>query len=278
MAGELNTRDLDVLFLWLRERSFGNRAVAEIGDFVAHSDERQKGFAWNGAKWLFDQADFLGRRVPPHTALPVTVEQFRSAALGGFELYPPAEVKTKLGIGKKMARRALMSALDAVVEPQKTRLIVSRDLTAREAEVLDYFSTRLISQPVFTGGTLVSQLQTCIVKNGLSANLSGGLPPSMRDFVVLYAVEKMHLAKIRQSDERIVGLFASKAPAEPNGPEYLQISAGRTVSFQQREGNVIFPLYTTNLEAKDWCEPDLLEQFPWDMPLEISPSGKLQML
>ena len=39
LAGGLNPRDLDVLFLWLRERSFGNKAVVDVGDFVAHDRE-----------------------------------------------------------------------------------------------------------------------------------------------------------------------------------------------------------------------------------------------
>lgn len=43
VASPLRTDDLTLLFLWLRERAAGLAVIREIGDFVAHADERQKG-------------------------------------------------------------------------------------------------------------------------------------------------------------------------------------------------------------------------------------------
>src|SRR3954453_18158076 len=61
IAGEFRPDDVRPLFLWLRERSYGIGSIREIGDFVAHSDTREKGPITDDAR---DYFKYLALRLP----------------------------------------------------------------------------------------------------------------------------------------------------------------------------------------------------------------------
>jgi hypothetical protein len=53
LKGDFHPDDLTRLFLWLRERSYGAASIREVGDFVAHSDERTKGVVTDELRGFF---------------------------------------------------------------------------------------------------------------------------------------------------------------------------------------------------------------------------------
>src|SRR4051812_21883068 len=75
LSGEFHSDDLTRLFLWLRERPANcGPAVREIGDFVAHSNERTKGAVTDELKDIFTvwgfAASTLGKRIDYHDLPP----------------------------------------------------------------------------------------------------------------------------------------------------------------------------------------------------------------
>lgn len=56
-TGRHRVEDLDRLFLGLRDRDSGRMSVREIGDFVAHRGERQKGPVTQTARDAFTSID-----------------------------------------------------------------------------------------------------------------------------------------------------------------------------------------------------------------------------
>jgi hypothetical protein len=69
LRGDLRTDDLSTLFLALRDRSNCAEVVSEIGDFVAHQDERTKGITTRSVRDFFTtlkfqvQINFRGVRI-----------------------------------------------------------------------------------------------------------------------------------------------------------------------------------------------------------------------
>jgi hypothetical protein len=280
-AGERSTRDLDVLFLWLRERSYGNRAVADIGDFVAHSDERGKGIAWQGAQWLFEQIRFMAPRIQGQAKdnPPGSVTGFKEAIRGAFELTRPDKVRADFGLGQSAVRKLLNSALAACTGLDGKRLVISRLLSPDERRVISHFGNLLVVSPAFTDEILSQQLLVALVKNKLIPPSAKALTPAFRDFVALFAIEKMHLSKIRLRSGGAADLFAS-IDATSNGTRVLQVMARAQVDLNNIANIFGMPIYSTRLVAEEWCDPSMLQATTsgWNEPLEIGPNGKLQML
>lgn len=282
MAGEVNTRDLDVLFLWLRGRSFGNRTVADIGDFVAHSDEREKGVAWAGVQHFFNVARFLLPRAGHTNKPPVgALNDLRSAAKSAFELSTPEEVRAATGLSKNKAAKALASALEALASLDGRKLTATRLLSPAETTALTRYTSVLISRAAFIDEELISELLLCLAKNHLIEHVPSTHPRPFRDLVSLYAIEKMHRVRITLMDgvtaQLTGGIFVE------DGLERLGVSATAPVSQGEFHLGVSFPIYMTTLNPREWCEPELLPPHPfmgsdWDFGLEIGPNGKLQML
>ena len=56
-AGRYHVEDLDRLFLGQRDRHHGKESFREIGDFVAHRAERNKGLVTQAARDMFTSLD-----------------------------------------------------------------------------------------------------------------------------------------------------------------------------------------------------------------------------
>lgn len=281
LAGEKNTRDLDVLFLWLRDRTFGNRAVADVGDFVAHSDERDKGISWRGVQWWFDMMSFhLPRLAKAADIIPATVEEVCAAVLASFELTSPEDVRAQTGIGKKKARQILSKALSAMEGFDGATIIPKRELSPKEQQLFNEYSGRIAFRPAFTANDLTSQFATCLVRNRLADASLGSLPSEVSDFVATYAIEKMHLAHIRLKNGNLAVIEAGICVRD--GTSTIDAFAYMDVHPQAATRKIGFPLYQTHLDALKFCAPELLPELPtevrWDFPLEIGSDGKLRTL
>ena len=66
LRGDFRPDDLTGLFLYARDHCDGREPVAEIGDFVAHHDERDKGIVTRSTREWFAVARYHVSRVGPH--------------------------------------------------------------------------------------------------------------------------------------------------------------------------------------------------------------------
>lgn len=276
LAGERNTHDLYALFLWLRGRSFGNKAVADVGDFVAHSEERDKGMAWRGSQDFFNMVN-VAVSLTPDQARPLTRNEISAAAWSSFDLYDPAKIRSETGLAKKKAKKVLADALSDLIKFDGRQIIFSRPISATEEKVFRLFSGNLVAKVAFDSEELVSQLMECILKNGLVDKLPAKVPKAFSAFVSLYALERMHLTRVALENGTIAMLKALPRTHTGNLEVYVLVPVVGSKSYI-----IGLPIYATNLPAEEWCEDGLIpEPFrptDWEFPLEISPSGKLQML
>jgi hypothetical protein len=285
LAGTGTTRDLDVLFLWLRGPFYGRRAVRDIGDFVAHSDERQKGFAWEGIERFSSMMDFniprwrAAGRPPSNEA-----EAFKRSIRSAFASHSAAEVRKSIGVSRDRAKKVLTDLLEAIVSVIGDRVNMSRQPTQLEQKIIQTYSSFLRVRNSFDDIQLVTEFEECLQKNGL-LNASQTLPDKIASLIALYAVEKMHLAHIVLPEGKTVVLRAGIWP-DSDRPDYqyaLAVSAFVPVIDEDWHATMMYPVYLTHLDPAKHLDPALLPEdldkgAHWDAPLEIGVSGRLQML
>ncbi|WP_373489853.1 hypothetical protein [Parasphingorhabdus sp.] len=66
LTGEFNVEDLRSLFLFLRQNSYGNQTVRDIGDMVGHSDERNQGISLERISDYSDVMRYIGPKIARH--------------------------------------------------------------------------------------------------------------------------------------------------------------------------------------------------------------------
>lgn len=276
MSENLQSRDLDELFQWLRFRSFGNKAVADIGNFVAHADERDSGVSWKGVQSFSHVLDYQIPRIMALDRAPASPndkESFAKVVLATLHLMPPSKVKASTHLGKRKAEKLVHDALNKVIAFNGTRLDVSDDMTDQQLELLNYFSSFVLSQPAFTGEDLAKQFAAVLQKNEL-IDENQKLSHIVCEFVAIYAVEKMNGSRLILEDGKDVQLWAR---VDQSG--WLEVVVLCPLSDTPKQTTVSSAIYTTECKATDWCSPELIKiQQPWEMPLEINGSGRLQML
>jgi hypothetical protein len=281
LAGERHTRDLDALFLELRQRSYGNKAVADVGNFAGHAQERDKGIAWKGVKSITAVLDYQVPRMRAQAKgidFPNDRASLIAGALGALDRVPPATVKAELNVGKRRAKSALKSALGKIAFHDGRIIRPSNHLTPLEDSVLWKYTSTITHSVVFNDADLISQLGSVLRQNGLITEKDRPRLEAQRQFVGLYALEKMHLCKLVLGKNRTAQLLAT---VDDKDRLYVISMVGIEIG----DGPAFFgmPVYSTSCLATDWCEEETLRALDdaapcWLTPLEISPLGKLQML
>jgi hypothetical protein len=106
---------LNDLFLMLRERSYGYDTVKEIGDFVAHRNERDKGIATLEVKDWYSTVAFhveAAMRPPPINRFPATALALMAANLRRMS---PAYIKENTGLNIDRAKQVLRKIEKATI-------------------------------------------------------------------------------------------------------------------------------------------------------------------
>jgi hypothetical protein len=259
-----------VLFLWLRGRSYGNHAVAEVGDFVAHSDERDKGISWRKIRGL---TDLLAFHFPMNDLqMPRTHAQLSAAALAALEAYGPEDVKKTTGMGYAKAKHTLVKALKYVF-PLGDKFTVAPGLSEAEQKLLKHYTSVIPVREAFTEHELVRQFLVALTKNKMiqPGAFSGKFVPQ----IALFTMLQMHQTAIALPEGRTAMLYITH---EHGGDSpFLAVSAHLPIP-EAPSGTLSMNIFKTSLKPEDWCDPELMELHPWDFPLHLGASGKLEML
>jgi hypothetical protein len=282
LAGGRNTRDLDILFLWLRQRSFGNKAVADLGNFAGHAGERDQGVTWEqGRRWAQQIRHQLSRITAKggeerHYDAAALIQ----AALSAFDMDDPARIKKGFGIGRNKARSLLADGLDRIETCSSERIVVSGFSGELQEKIVKKYCSTIVSTPALTQQELTRQFEAAALKNRLLEPDQLPIPNDLSEFISVYAVERMHLSKLMI--DGIEGSLRAGFHIHEGQRLLLEVSVSVPVTDLERPINVSMSIFTTECDARDWCDPALIPEYhsgmAWSEPLEIGPSGKLQML
>lgn len=279
LGGDFRPEDITRLFLGLRARSFGRETVVELGDFVAHSDERYKGVTTRAARdwflsWQFAMPYIQGF----HHDLQNLPLFFPEAMQGIFRQLSDEEIRNDTGLKRKFAYRALESGLAALTKSSKGGLAIPKTLNHDEQAILACVMRYIVVKPAFDDTKLFEELTGALVKNGLLKESEKGQFSLLKHAIALFAMAIMHLCKIRIDATNEALLQAS--PDTGKGVMGVWSSA----SVAQLDGGTIRiagAIFSTSIKHGDCCETALLAEsstIPWTCPIELTPNKTLAKL
>lgn len=278
VEGTSSSRDLDAIFLWLRQRSFGAKTVKDIGDFVAHADEKSQGIVWDKASLLSSMFRFSLPKLSDASNRRATekdLEPYKESVLAVFDLAEPGYVKKSTGIAQKSAKRILMKALSKI--SIFNGRIDAHLLSDFERRLLEHFSTRLIINIAYDDARLAKELSECLIKNRLID--VGEIPKvlSRIHYIAAYAIEKMHLCTLIIEDKPPCILVAVVAP--PKDGFVLSIACKIIVDFDvDAPVTVVSNIFETSCVARDCADATLWNEGDygsWVVPIELGYDGRL---
>ena len=265
MRGERRTGDLDRLFLALRCRAASRASVREVGDFVAHRNQREKGLVTQKARDIFTSFDSWLRITVMRQ--PFTLPQIRKTAEANLRNATDAQLSERLNMKRAVVKSVLAQALKKLERGQKA--------TARERKTIDYLGGAFIWNPAFTDADLVEDLLLVLVETGLLRRAEHNAFRALSDYIALYVITLLHGSVILLEHGNRAQLMAGF----DNDQGQLEVKAMLTMADIGKPVSAPTCLVWTSLVGSDHCVPALLEDSSqWLGPLEIDDEGKLTPL
>lgn len=285
VAGVARPEDIAAILLYLRRRSFGCKLVSEMGDFVAHSDERDKGHSFRFTKdqtlALAFHLQILGGKQGIHP-WPAGLDVLQSGVMAAFRVSAPDYSIDKLGVPKERAKRLLERALSKVQVFEGGQVSVSPDLSNTEDAALRAFFGILSTVPAFSASDLMDELIICLAKNKLiQASDLSSLAGQVKTLGI-YCLAKMHSARIKLPTGEPASLQLG-VEYGTRSEDYLVIVADIPAPDLGVGTRVVLPFFDTDCGAHDWCSPTLRAVLTGpststSAPIEINGDGKLAFL
>lgn len=281
LAGGRDASDLRQLLVFLRQRSFGHKIVEELGHFVSHQHERDRGITWRRAVDFHRFALFIFRlRLPVFKDEPKpTLEEMREALPAGLRLIGPARAPKLFGVGFGTAKKALASALPKVgtIYP---RLGLRIPPTPVERKVLAVLIAGIRNHPVFTGEMATDEIARALLKNKLLKMDEIARWKDLEDYISAFIVCLMQGAVIAGPDGPI-GQFRTYVGTSDG---QRSVTVGGTLSFMTSKGQQALmagAVFGTSMPVEEWCDARLLDSpdhpyVSWDGAVEQDATGRIR--
>lgn len=260
--GTRRSDDLDRLFLALRERSYGRASIREIGDFVAHRDQREKGPVTQKVRDIFESFRSWARISV--AGLPFTIADIRKVSAANLRVATDAQIEARLGLTRSVAKSVLEQALRNAEN--------GKPGTLRERRVVDYFGSAFIWNPAFTAIEVLDDLTHVLQKAGLLEPTDEKTFAAIGPFLALYVTALMHGSAVILEDGTRADLFAGFA----NREERIEVKARLTINDLSKPIFAPICIFWTTLPGPEHSAPALADApSQWEGPIEIGPDGKL---
>jgi hypothetical protein len=137
LRGDFRSDDLTRLFLYARDRCDGRESVQEIGDFVAHHDERTKGLITREARDWYMTVRFASLNFPPHqiewNRLP---SHFSIVLQASLRRALPDFFKDHLKLSRMVVKKSLPSIIGKLITNKDGTFSISPAHTQFERRIL----------------------------------------------------------------------------------------------------------------------------------------------
>lgn len=270
LGGRRRVEDLDRFYLDLRERTHGRASFREIGDFVAHRGERNRGPVTQVARDVITSVTvwslgFRGKKA--------TYPELVQAAWANFRLATDAQLKDRCGL----ERPAVKAILDRVLPGLESGTPI-KNLGDDELRVLLYLGNHFIWKPAFTDDEVVRDFCDVLTLNKIISEDDRPAILAERGFICLYALIRMHGTAIALKDGTNAPLLAGYA----NKHGILEVKV--QIEFNDGPKPISAPvcMFATTLRPEDHCDASLLAMPDdylariWRTPLEIGDDDKLR--
>jgi hypothetical protein len=264
LRGERRSDDLDRLFLGLRDRSHGRESVREIGDFVAHRNQREKGPVTQKARDVFLSFHSWFRI---RSGQPFDLAHIRKVSAANLRVATDDQIAARLGLTRSVAKSVLEQAL--------RKLENGKEATAREKLAVDYFGGAFIWNPALTDTVVMDDLASLLVKTNLLPAAERTAFETLSPFLALYVITLMHGSTVLLDD----GGRAALVGGYDNDQGRLEVKARLQFTDLGKPVSAPVCMFWTGLRGEDHCAERLcLDPEAWLGPLEIDAQGKLAPL
>ena len=254
LGGDIRVDDLTRLFLYARAHSDGRACVREIGDFVAHQEERNKGIVtrdvrdWFLTTWF--HTSHIGGPQPDARRLPANFTEVLSAS---FRRTPPNILRDQANLGHGDPNKLLRALAGKFVRNDDDTLSVSPNHTSAEMRLLNALMN-ITARPAFDDEQLHSELSDTLRSLGLLTKGEKVRFAELKPAITLYALSVMHNCVIRFEADRTATLKLAVAG------DVLTIQAPVPANFPGVQGPVLISssIFNTALPPRDHCRPELL--------------------
>lgn len=263
LRGDLRVADLDRIFLGLRQRSFGLATIREIGDFVAHRDQREKGLVTEKARDIqFSLESWLRQNDGRFPDLPkaklISAANLRTAT--------DEQLDERLGLRRDVVWSVLKQAI------RKMEMDRFDKVTAREKNVFNYLAGAFIWNPAFTDRQVSDDLATVLVKAGAMRLDERDAFDANRTFLALYVTALMHNSAVVMEDGTRFDLVAGF----DNHQRCIEVKVRLDLPGWGKPVTAPVCMFWTDLLAAENCSDELAAApGAWDGAIDIDQSGRL---
>lgn len=267
--GRAKAEDLDRLFLDQREFSHNRESFREIGDFLAHRDQRSKGPVTRRVRDIFTSFRVwsLGFR-----GLKPTLEDLRAAGLANLSLSTDEELRAGAELRRDAARHKFDKAL--------RKLTAGNPLSQSDRMLVNYLANRFIWKPAFTDEVLYEDFVQVCLSNGVVEPTDLSKLAEAKNFLTLWAITRLHGAVINVADGHPATLYAGFA----NDARQLEVKINLATEGWSKPVHAPICMFLTNISADDHCCSELLQTLEprmwnsWTEAIELGGDGKLCVL
>jgi hypothetical protein len=268
LNGHGRPEDVGRLYMGLRFRSFGLPSFREVGDFIAHSEERDKGVVTDELRGFFKMLRFQTQYWHKPFDWNHLPAEFPALLKSNFERLSSADIKQETGLNRKDAKRHLRSALQNFYKRPDGGIYLQFQLSREEDAVTKYCASRLSLRSAFTGEDLYRDFQSVLLKNKLLEEMEKPALKRLQPLIVLSAIPFMHHAIVRLDN----GWAATLAGGVIKGNIVVNARTHIADLPHPDSDRILFSavIVETNLKAQDWCHPTLATTVEWKTPIETT--------
>lgn len=275
LRSDFRVDDLKTLFLYARDRCDGSEAVREVGDFIAHHDERTKGIVTRSVRDWFTVTRFMAPRFMPNAPpfdewrLPPQTPAYLKAA---FRRQTAVPFKQRSGMSLTTGRHALERLLRRFEQNLDGTLRFTRFLLPDEQRLFQVLTNSIDAVYAFSGDELFSDFRASLMKNKILMKTEHQDFNILAEPVVLLAISVMHNNDIVMEDKSKMRLTAQ--PSHNEG--LLQVFAEVTTGIvSQKPISMSSPIFGGKVLLANCLSAELFARDAWDTEIELRDDGKL---
>ena len=271
--------DLMGLFLFARDHCDGRESVTDIGDFIAHHDEREKGLITRSTREWCSVARYYASRFGPNGILPFDFKRMPPATRDYYKIavnrIDASFIMQKTGMRRAKAYALMLELLKRITPNIDGTWALPNDLKEGEFKLIECVSSLMVIKPAFEGGRLCDDFLATLKSNGLITKDEMSIHrDELNVLIQLFAVATMHNSRIQIGDGTAIRLKGR--------PHDNRIAVNAAVPNAVPDQPNIFiscAMFMADLNAAIYCEPELRPNaVDWDFEIELAPDKRLRRL
>lgn len=282
LRGDFRPGDLTELFIFARDHCDRRETITEIGAFVAHHGERDRGVttkstrAWSASArfcWACFYSDGSRKPLNEKKMPPATKDYFQTVISPMNAKY----IREGTGLLLADADKQMQSMADRLVQNPDGTWALPTILTPTQMRLIDCVcSLMAIVKPALEATRLCDDFIATLKSNGLMTNDEvRHHKGSLCTLVQLFAVAAMHRRVIQIGDGETTQLKAQPALEK----KQIWVNAPIPNAWPSWPGFIISsPMFIAQLDPATHCHPDLVAATDWVFEIELAPDRLLSRL